>query len=52
MVVRKKGSNSTGKRKYKVKYTKKARQKVRYMTQTELNTKKNISHYFNDKTNG
>ena len=52
-VVRKKDSNSTEKRKYKVKYTKKKkRQKMQDITGIQFITKKNISHYVSVRTNG
>ena len=50
--MRKKDSNIKEKRKCKVKYTKKTRQKVQYMAGTEFNTKENISYYVNVRTNG
>ena len=50
-VVSIKDSNSTEKRKCKVKYTKN-KTKMQYMTGTGFNTKKTISYYVNDRTDG
>ena len=47
--VRKKDSNSTEKRKCRLKCT---RHKVQYMAGTEFNNKKNMSQYVNVRTNG
>ena len=50
-VVKKKYSNSTKKGNAEWNMQK-IRQKVQYMAGTEFNTKKNINHYVNVRTNG